>query len=355
MHIAVICLTPAKDANGYSRHMHGNEARQALGLAEFLARKHDSTLICSKKSDLARLAPMAGLRCLFTGSPLDSIRIWNWQRRHKAMRIIAVGPESPGLARRLKLLGKTRQMDCLFLLEAPVSMRPALLYHADHVVCGSSHIAEKIRDLPFGPDKHRPDVSIAAPGIDLAGYKKGSQWHRGERLILGMANSLMPESGALLVIRSMAALWQGLADWEVRMFGSGPRYDEIMEEAEKMGVLPRLAILGDQPLNEAAGQCHIWLAPGASVSEPPQTLWAGFGAGIPVICSKSALHEERVFNPKAALMVDSDNPQELAAGILRITQEREQREELAESGFALRPLINLEGMAERVCQTLELA
>lgn len=282
-----------------------------------------------------RLRSQAGLPGLF--------RLWRWQRRKERLLVMAVGPASVRLARRIQNMARKRDAALVnvFLLEPPAKGFTAGLEKL--CICGSQYIASM---LPEGGAQ----LAVAQPGIELAQVGTAPP---GGRFVFGLAQSMEPASGALLVVRAMAALWQHeLPEWEVRMFGGGGEFEAVFAEAGKMGVLSRLGIFGDQPLDYVAGQCNAWLAPGSDPAELPDTLWAGFAAGLPVICSDNGLHRERQFGQESALTVSGDNPQELARAMLTVLQNGELAAALAEAGAALRPLISLEGMAERICGLL---
>lgn len=364
MQTAIVCMATGQ---GEPRSVDGEitpsaaaaEAMQAIALAKALPGPAHATLICPKDSLLFHAAADADLPHLALGSGMvDKIRLWNWQRKHARLWIICVGEKALKTGGMLFSLGKrgSRQIDSLFLLESPRNPSLRSLEASRHIICGSQYIANTLRSRLFRAKDPVPQIHMAAPGISLADYQFPRKSSRRKRLILGMDNSLMPDSGALLVIRAMAALWQDTSfpPWEVRMYGSGPRFDEVIAEAEKMGVQSRLSILGDQPLSEASALCDLWLAPGVTPSEPPQTLWAGFAAGIPVILSRSILHEERTWHNKAGLAVSSGNPQELARAILDVMRDAALNIRLSEASAAMRPLISLKGMARRVTDILGL-
>ena len=116
------------------------------------------------------------------------------------------------------------------------------------------------------------------------------------RFVFGLADALTPRSGAQVVMRAMAAIWQrdDLPPWEVRALGGGPRLAEILDEAENLGVASRLSMLNEQYLPEVLPRCHAWIAPGSSPEELPESLWGGVAAGLPLLCSQSPLHLERL-------------------------------------------------------------
>lgn len=286
-------------------------------------------------------------------------RLWRWQRRIEKLKILAVGGRSASLAARLQKMRKKDRADLNLYLPFPPDELPGgrdlarfgrCLYGSDFIRKSLEEILDRNKaKLP------RPDLIHALPGLDIRAYIPArSPWLPGKRFIFGMAASLERDSGALMVIRAMAALWQheNLPEWEVRMFGAGPRFEEVMAEADVLGVLSRLSLLSAQALSEVAGLCTVWLAPGSSPFIPPEAIWAGFAAGIPVVASMNELHSEQIAEPYAMLPIDGKNPQSLAKAMLDLMRDERLRTDLALAGAAELPLISLEGMAERVCAAL---
>ncbi len=236
---------------------------------------------------------------------------------------------------------------------------------ARHILCGSEHVRSRIlaawEQAPQQPAASQTGDMLLSlpPGIRLDGFDPAPvAFHAdaGKHFVFGMGESLAPRSGALLVTRAMAALWQrdDLPPWEVRMTGGGPRFREILDEAVSLGVESRLCLLGEQPEAHVLRHCHAWLAPGSSPEEGPETLWAGFAAGLPVICSQNALHLERLRGHEdAVLPVAENDPQALAKAMIEFMRNAELRQALAQRGAALGPEASLQAMAQRACSLFE--
>ena len=223
---------------------------------------------------------------------------------------------------------------------------------------------EKSRTLPLGHDT----LTLLAPGMSLDDFSpvaacekghpdsSGSGGAESQRFVFGLADALAPRSGAQVVMRAMSAIWQrdDLPPWEVRALGGGPRLAEILDEAESLGVASRLSILNEQHLPDVLSRCHAWIAPGSSPEELPENLWAGVAAGLPLLCSQSPLHLERLSlegsKPQsAALLVEENDPQALAKAMIDLMQNADLRRDLVRGGQALRPLVGLEAFAARAC------
>ena len=344
------------------------EADQALAMTRALhaGGTFSPLLVCIRGSRLHAEATAGGLPALAVSgaaSVAAHVRLWRWQRPRDFLLIQTVGEVSAQLGRRVLAMrkkGSARLSHAFFVRPpAPELCRGRALRAASRVFCGSGHVRERIRELWDAlPEKRRPEarLELLAPGIPLADYLlgPGPGVSGGERrCIFGMGESLAAGSGALLMVRAMAALWQreDLPPWEVRMFGGGPRFDEVLREAVSLGVAGRLCILGDQPPGEAVGQCAAWVAPGTSPEELPQTLWAGVAAGLPLICAQSGLHRERLAGapPLTALRIREGDPQALARALIAVMRDERLRARMRLAGESVRPGIGLAATAARFC------
>lgn len=343
------------------------EAGQALAMACSLrdGGRFAPLLVCRRGSRLHGDARALGVPALAVGGGGDvaaHARLWLWQRRHKALLIQTVGAEAVGLGRRV--LGMRKKESALlshaFFVRppAPECCRSRAMRAAARVFCGSEHVRRRIREVWEGmPEKRRPGASlqVLAPGIPLADYRLEPEMAAGagaaRRFVFGMGESLAPRSGALLMVRAMAALWQrdDLPPWEIRMFGAGPRFEEVLREAVNLGVASRLCILGDQAPADVLPHCGAWVAPGTSPEELPQTLWAGVAAGLPVICAQSGLHRERLAGAPAAtaLRVEENDPQALARAMIAVMRDERLRARMRQAEEQFRAATGLEAMAER--------
>lgn len=343
------------------------EAEQALAMACSLrdGGRFAPLLVCRKGARLHGEALGLGLPVLAVSGGGDVVahaRLWLWQRRHKALLIQTVGAEAVGFGRRVLRMRKNGSalLSHAFFVRppAPECCRSRAMRAAARVFCGSDHVRRRLREIwEDTPEKRRPAavLDVLAPGIALADYRLEPEMAANagaeRRFVFGMGESLAPRSGALLMVRAMAALWQrdDLPPWEVRMFGAGPRFEEVLREAVNLGVASRLCILGDQPPADALRHCGAWVAPGTSPEELPQTLWAGVAAGLPVICAQSELHRERLAGAPAAtaLRVEENDPQALARAMIGVMRDERLRARMRQAEGQFRPFIGLEFMAER--------
>lgn len=380
------------------------EEEQSLALARAMrdGGRLAPMLVCLKHSRLHQRALELGLPALAVSgagarNPVTLLRLWRWQRRHKKLLVQTVGQEALALGRRMLRMrpaGSTLLAHAFFLRPPATSICNSREMLAAHkVLCGSEYVRRRLeqaqnqinsqdgtpctrfsgeprRALPFAGER----LNVLPPGICLEGFTPVPLWQGSadthavgpttdqttdpaacakQHFIFGMTDGLTPRSGAQLVVRSMSAIWQrtDLPPWEVRILGGGPRFNEVLEEAVGLGVESRLCLLNEQHLPDVLARCHAWIVPGSSPEELPETFWAGFAAHLPVICSRSELHMERLAGQAdAALVVEENDPQALAKAMIEVMQSADLRQSLRERGAGPLARAGFEAMAEGACR-----
>ncbi len=342
---------------------------QILVMAKFLrdGSQFEPCIICRQGSQLAQKAKGINLPCLElkTGmSILDRIKLWRWQKQAPQMLVMSVDAKALKTAKILQGMRKKKSspLVCVFPLKAsPLNKKELkIISRSDLVIGGSEYIIKNIvQEIEQNNLFLYPDTAIIQPGIEYEKYSHAKPWgnESGVNFVFGMAESLTPKSGALLIVRAMAALWQkkDLPPFEVRMFGAGSRFSEIIQESENLGIKSRLSLLSVQDLKRAGGKCNAWLAPGSADMEMPETLWTGLAAEIPVICSNSALHQERLKGilPETVIWIEENHPQDMASAMISIMSEESLREKLIENGKKELERCGANQMARRMKQILQ--
>ena len=311
-----------------------------LALLRALARTQPfiPLLICRKNSLLADKAATEDLPVLTLGSgwpfhPFSLPRIWLHLRKHRRAVLQSFGGQAAVLAHLLATRRKPGQTIVAHTHFFEPRMRHSLLQKsyvaADCVVCGSSAIAKLAqKESGLQPEKFR----IIPPGAKHSHYPGRVEQPNG-RVAVCMPGTLEAGHGQESLIHAMAALWQveDLPPWEVRLVGSGPMFHFLLDEAQKLGVLDRLAILGEQNLCEVLPHCRVLVLPLGELVYAPG-LARGWAAELPVICPALPAAIELTRNGENALLVAPDKPQALASAILRIIRDAKLAEKLVQGG-----------------------
>jgi glycosyltransferase involved in cell wall biosynthesis len=117
----------------------------------------------------------------------------------------------------------------------------------------------------------------------------------------------------------------------------------LLDVAQKLGVLDRLAILGEQDLHDVLPSCGMLILPSGELVYAPGLAY-GWVAGLPVICPALPAALELTRDKENALLVVPDNPQALAAAILRIIRDPKLTETLVHGGKAALASVSEERM-----------
>ncbi len=138
-----------------------------------------------------------------------------------------------------------------------------------------------------------------------------------QRFIFMAFEKLEDDAGLGVLLKAMAALWQhpDLPEWEVRVVGTGSQFDALLQEAQALGVAPRLGLFGEQPVDYMAPTAHTIVCPYISAAGNINTLTIAWSYGLPLICTQVTAHIELATTHNALLMPPND-PQSLAAAMI---------------------------------------
>lgn len=222
--------------------------------------------------------------------------------------------------------GRTRAS---LALQASLEARHAR--RADLVITISQYCAKRLEEL------YRVTNAVVVPElIDL------EAWHN-----LFQANRAAPDSGNFTVLsvcrfyprkrleillRAAALLRGRIPQLEVRIVGNGPEYKKLRQICAELRLESVIRWLGDVSMESLAAEYNradLFCLP--SVQE-------GFGivfleamaAGKPIVAARAAAIPEVVRN---GILVEPDNPEALAEGILRLYREPDLRNCLGLSGL----------------------
>lgn len=218
-------------------------------------------------------------------------------------------------------------------------------YHLADAVVGVSH---EIAETLTASGLSEQIVHVIHSGIDTARYTKRES-RNDSRYIIGMVGAMTTQKGYEVLLNALAALhaMQDVPQWEARLIGSGPLFQELMELAETLGVSSRIAMLGWQEAVDFLPEFDVLAVPSINGEGSSGTIKEGWATGIPVICSDLPSNLELVKHEQNGLTFSSGKPDELAARLKELMHNLPLYEKLTAAGFQSAEAFSAQTMAEK--------
>lgn len=144
------------------------------------------------------------------------------------------------------------------------------------------------------------------------------------------------------------------ADWELQIFGNGPRRDALVEQARRLGIAGRTFFLGhdENPYPRiASADAFVHAA-----------RWEGFGIaltealalGLPVVATSCPGGPKEILdNGRYGLLVPPEDPGALAAALVRLAADDQLRAVLSSTALEGARRYSAEIVARRMCELAE--
>ncbi len=232
--------------------------------------------------------------------------------------------------------------------------------HVDAFISVSEYYAGFVPEyLGISPEK----IHLVQLGINLRGYEKRER-ERGQPFTVGYFARIAPEKG----LKGLAAAYRQLRTSgripEARMEVAGylgPEYKEYLSDIERemkdAGLAGEFNYRGAVDREEKIAflrKLDVLSVP-ATYNEPKGIfLLEAMACGVPVVQPRRGGFTEIVEKTGGGLLVEPDNQDQLAEGILRIYNEPALAEKLGDSGFEkVREHYSVARMAERAVEVYE--
>ena len=203
--------------------------------------------------------------------------------------------------------------------------------HADRVITISRYCVGRLEEL-YGVR----DAAVVPELIDLEAWGRlfrANPTRPDERrfTVLSVCR-FYPRKRLDVLLRAVALLRDDIPQLEVRIVGNGPERQRLHRLSSELRVEHSVRWLGDASVNQLAGEynrCDVFCLP--SVQE-------GFGivfleamaAGKPIVAARAAAVPEVV---RSGILVEPENPEALADGILRLYRDAHLRRSLGAAGL----------------------
>ena len=203
-------------------------------------------------------------------------------------------------------------------------------YFAADAIIGVSH---EISEGLIASGLPGAKVHTFHSGIDPSQYPPKVERDDG-RFVFGAIGALTEQKGFDVLIQAMSVLADidDLPPWEVRVIGSGPLFQHLLEFAREQGVENSLAFFGRQDSKLFLPHFDALLVPSIDGEGSNGAIKEAWTVGIPVVCSSLPSNKELVRDKHNGLLVPKGNPLALGAAMLRLIREPVLRGRLVSNG-----------------------
>jgi glycosyltransferase involved in cell wall biosynthesis len=208
------------------------------------------------------------------------------------------------------------------------------LKYADHVIAVSAELRQQA--LSIAPAR----VSVIRNGGDANNFRPQSKMDARLKLQLPREAKIILFVGHLRPVKGIEFLLHALAqlddDTRLWLVGEGESKDALWIKADELGVLHRCHFVGTQPHT----QIPLWLSAAdclvlPSLSEGlPTILIESMFCKTPIVATKVGGVPEIVEDERTGLLVDNENPSQLADAIRRLLSDTDFAKCLADQGYA---------------------
>lgn len=196
--------------------------------------------------------------------------------------------------------------------------------HASVVVANS----QGLKDIATRFDASNP-IEVIPNGINSARFYPTERERAPARLLF--VGRLVYQKGGDVLIDALANIKS--LDWELTIVGDGPRKQDWVNQAARLGISERLHFPGwldKSDLLEQYQKANIFVLPSRHEGMPNVVLEA-MGCGLPVIATRIAGSEDLVLDGTTGYLIEPDDPQELSEALVRLIAHKEDIQRMGEA------------------------
>ncbi len=222
------------------------------------------------------------------------------------------------------------------------------LRQASRVLAVSRYTAKLVGKLGVAAER----VEVLHPGCDVHTFRPLKPRSELRNRLLGTARrgpvilsvgNLVARKGQDMVIRALPQLLARVGDVQYLIVGDGPYRAELERLATELGVREHLTLAGRVPndqLPDIYALCDVFALPSREQLDSCDV--EGFGivfleanaAGKPVVAGRSGGIGDAVVDGKTGLLVEPENPEDIAAAIHKLVANPGMAARIAEEGSA---------------------
>jgi glycosyltransferase involved in cell wall biosynthesis len=199
-------------------------------------------------------------------------------------------------------------------------------------------------------------MKVVPLGIALTGYEIGKSSEQRSEGVVGFFGRIAPEKGLHVLVEAFHRL-QIKSAMPLRLVAGGylgpehkDYFDGVLKRVRELGLESRFTYAGspDRAGKQALLKSFDVMSMPATYDEPKGlTLLEAMAGGVPVVQPARGSFTEIVEKTGGGLLVEPDDPDALAQGLLRVLIDRDLRDALSQRGaLGVRAHYSVDGMAD---------
>lgn len=324
------------------REWRGGQSQALLTVRGLRASGHDAQLLSVRGSPLARRAKAADVPVHVVGASARRMAAAHLLRRLLAKeKYDLIHANEPHALTSIWLAGCRKKAPFVVSRRVAYPLGRSLAArkryeNAQRIIAISHFVAKSVVDSGFPPEK----VEIVYEGVDIPPkvtsedrLRARQRWRVSEQeTLFGCVGYLLPEKGQEYLVRAFAAVRTKFLAARLLLAGDGPCRQRLESLVRELMLQDAVTFAGFiEEVSQVYAALDVFVFP--SLAEPLGTsLLAAMAWGLPVLAVASGGVPEYVENGNNGLLVVQPQPEQFAAAMRRLLDDRELRARLGEGG-----------------------
>ncbi|MDZ7289951.1 MAG: GT4 family glycosyltransferase PelF [candidate division KSB1 bacterium] len=213
-----------------------------------------------------------------------------------------------------------------------------LFWHTTDQVLSVSEVLRENLHKNFGFPQAR--IRVIANGVDLGRFEvspngvdyKARLGLPSEALVIGAVGRLVPVKAYPILLKASKLVFREIPNAYLMVVGEGPLYEELKKMANDYDMADHVRFLGGRKdVPEILRALDVFVL--ASESEGmSNTILEAMASGLPVVATAVGGNPELVVHGETGLLVPPNHPNAMAAAILKLLRDPEQRQQMGRLG-----------------------
>lgn len=216
----------------------------------------------------------------------------------------------------------------------------------NHLIRLNGVTAEQVVSIPPGVDMRRFDPSVSGDKI------RSELGLKPDQPLIGKIGVIRGWKGHIYFLQAVPLVLEQFPDARFVIVGAGPGYEEVKEKSRAPELKGSVTVMGHrEDIPEIVAAMNVLVLASFEGEGTPQVILQAFAMKTPVVASRGGSIPELFRDSERGVLTDIKSGKSLAEGIVKILQNPEWAEEIAENAYDYcRKELNWDQKIERTLQ-----